>query len=68
VRREPPPEGSLEKLLTDKQDELRGRPRDWIDDFGDWRRTTDWFGTIVALLLLAASLVWLWMVWEGLVR
>jgi len=65
VTRGPPPEGSLEKLLTDKQDALRGRPEDWIDRFGDWRRTTDWFGTPLAVLLLAASLVWLWMLWAG---
>jgi hypothetical protein len=32
----------LERLIAEKQDELRGRPRDWIDDFGDWRRHTDW--------------------------
>lgn len=39
----------LEKLITDRQDELRGRQRDWIDDFGDWRRRADWIG--VALIV-----------------
>jgi hypothetical protein len=55
----------LEKLIRDKQDELRGRPLDWIDVVMDRWRTTDVFGTTVALLLLAGALLWLWMLWMG---
>ncbi|MBT1509456.1 hypothetical protein KIP88_02980 [Bradyrhizobium sp. SRL28] len=45
----------LEKLITDKQDQLRGRPRDWLDDFGDWRRRTDWAS--VALIVGAVLVI-----------
>ena len=52
----------LERLITEKQDRLRGRPRDWIDDFGDWWRRVDWVGTALVgvwliLTLLALELV-----------
>jgi hypothetical protein len=64
--RSPPPEGSLEKLITDRQDELRGRPRDWLDDFKDWRQGIDWRDVLfnVSLLMsfiwMAAVMVSLW--------
>jgi hypothetical protein len=37
----------LERLITDRQDQLRGRPRDWIDDFGGWGRRVDWTGVAI---------------------
>ena len=42
----------LEKLIGEKQDRLRGRPRDRLDDFQDWRRRLD-----VETLIGAVSLV-----------
>ncbi|GLQ36735.1 hypothetical protein GCM10007908_03550 [Rhizobium albus] len=27
----------LEQIIRNKQDQLRGRPRDWLDDFKEWR-------------------------------
>jgi hypothetical protein len=50
----------LERLIATKQDRLRGRRRDWLDDFADWRQRVDseaWIA--VTLLLLLAVLVWL---------
>lgn len=56
----------LERLLRDRQDQLRGRPLDWIDRFGDWRRSVDWHGIIIliavpllTLLAVTAVVVWL---------
>jgi len=51
----------LERLLSEQQDRLRGRRRDWIDDFADWRQRTDWSSVAIifgppALVLL----VWWW--------
>lgn len=43
--------GDLERLIRDKQDALRGRPRDWIDDVSDWLRAVDW----TAIVLIAAA-------------
>jgi len=45
--------GLLEKLLRDKQDQLRGRPEDWIDRFGSWRRRTDWIGITIVTVWVA---------------
>jgi hypothetical protein len=55
----------LEELLRNRQDQLRGRPRDWFDDFGDRRRDTDWLGITVLiavpmLTLLASVVLVLW--------
>lgn len=57
----------LEKLIRDKQDELRGRPEDWIDRFMDWYRRQDWDDyciMVVSLLFvsigLAFSIVVIW--------
>ena len=55
----------LEDLIRDRQDQLRGRPRDWIDDFGDRRRNTDWLGITVLIIvpmltLLASVALVLW--------
>jgi len=48
----------LEKLIGDKQDRWRGRPRDRLDDFADWRRRVDWPGVaIIASPLLLAALL-----------
>lgn len=47
----------LEKLLRDKQDALRGRPRDWIDDFGDWRRRVDWEQVVLIVASVLATLL-----------
>jgi hypothetical protein len=47
----------LERLLRDRQDTLRGRPRDWIDDFGDRRRNTDWLGITVLIIVPVLTLV-----------
>ena len=46
----------LEKLITDKQDSLRGRPRDWIDDVKDWSARTDWAvaSLVVTVIIVAA--------------
>jgi hypothetical protein len=51
----------LERLIAERQDQLRGRPRDWIDDFGDWRRRVDWtrVAIIVGALLLPFAMMWL---------
>jgi hypothetical protein len=43
----------LEQLLRKRQDQLRGRPEDWIDRFGDWRKRQNWVG----VMILAAVLV-----------
>jgi len=37
----------LGRLIERRQDELRGRCRDWGDDFGDWRRRIDWTGVAI---------------------
>lgn len=48
----------LEKLIRERQDELRGRPEDWIDRFVGWHRRQDWVlwatvaVAVVAVLLL----------------
>jgi hypothetical protein len=39
----------LGKLIADRQDQLRGRPRNWRDDFNDWRARIDWDGVILRL-------------------
>jgi hypothetical protein len=44
----------LETLIRRRQDELRGRPRDWIDDARDWWRAVDW--EFVTLIVFAAAL------------
>ena len=51
----------LEQLIRQRQDQLRGRPEDWIDRFGDWRRNADWVGIAIiigpfALLLLITGI------------
>jgi hypothetical protein len=43
----------LEKLIADRQDALRGRSRDWIDDFGDWRRNVDWVRVVLVVATVA---------------
>jgi predicted transposase YdaD len=47
----------LEDLIRQRQDQLRGRPRDWIDDFGDRRRNTDWLGIVVLIVVPALTLL-----------
>lgn len=49
----------LERLITERQDQLRGRPRDWIDDFGDRWRRIDWIDVaiITGALLVSALIV-----------
>lgn len=49
----------LERLIRDKQDVLRGRPEDWIDRFGGWRRRVDWTGVaiIVGGLLVPGAII-----------
>jgi hypothetical protein len=46
----------LEKLIRDRQDELRGRPRDWIDDFTAWHRRMDWV-TVGVVFIVAAPFI-----------
>jgi len=46
----------LEKLIRDRQDQLRGRQRDWIDNFVDWHRDMDWI-TIAVILIVSAPFV-----------
>jgi hypothetical protein len=48
----------LETLIRDKQDAPRGRPRDWIDDFKDWRGRVDGgVGLGCAVLLCAVCII-----------
>lgn len=54
----------LEKLLRDKQDELRGRPLDWIDVAKERLDRIDWTDMMVVLASVA-MLIWLWMIWIG---
>jgi hypothetical protein len=55
----------LERLIIDRQDQLRGRPRDRFDDFGDWRRRVDWWsvaimvGSLVLPFMAVALVMWL---------
>lgn len=56
----------LERLLRQRQDQLRGRPEDWIDRFGNWRLSVDWVGIFIlvavplmTMLAVAAVVVWL---------
>jgi hypothetical protein len=51
----------LERLIRERQESLRGRPHDWIDDFADWRRRADWIGVamIVGAGVIALLAVWL---------
>lgn len=56
----------LERLLRDRQDQLRGRPEDWIDRFGGWRRNVDWLGIFIlfalpAMTMLAVLAVVVWL-------
>jgi len=44
----------LEKLITDKQDALRGRRRDWIDDVKDWSGRADW--AVISIVLTVSVL------------
>jgi len=46
----------LEKLIRDRQDELRGRPLDWID----WFIEIDWKKWIVVMVAVMTVLVLLW--------
>ena len=46
----------LEKLIRDRQDALRGRPRDRIDDFMDWQRRMDW-ATVAVVFIVSAPFV-----------
>lgn len=46
----------LERLIRERQDVLRGRPRDWIDDFGDWRRRIDWIN-VVGIAVIVVSVL-----------
>jgi YD repeat-containing protein len=46
----------LEELIRAKQDKLRGRPEDWIDRFGYWRRRIDWV-TVVTIGTLAFTVI-----------
>lgn len=43
----------LGRLIRNRQDELRGRPEDWLDRFGDWRRQQDWPAILIVLMILA---------------
>jgi YD repeat-containing protein len=46
----------LEELIRAKQDKLRGRPEDWIDRFGYWRRRIDW-ATVLVIAALAFTTI-----------
>jgi len=41
----------LYKLIGDKQDQLRGRPRNWRDDLSDWYGSQVWEDQIFGALL-----------------
>jgi hypothetical protein len=45
----------LERLIREKQDALRGRPRDWIDDVGDHCRRFDWISALIIASPFVAS-------------
>lgn len=45
----------LEKLLRDRQDELRGRPEDWIDRLAEWESRQDWTNNF--MMLSSAALI-----------
>jgi len=50
----------LEKLIREKQDQLRGRPEDWIDRFKGWRHRVDWTTTsLMVLLVMTFLLAWI---------
>jgi hypothetical protein len=55
---------SLEELIRQRQDKLRGRPEDWIDRFVPWCRRQDWIGTtiiawgLVGQLIVLGYLIW----------
>jgi len=46
----------LEKLIRDRQDALRGRRRDWIDDVVDWQQRVDWL-TVGVIAIVSAPFV-----------
>lgn len=54
----------LEKLIRDRQDQLRGRPEDWIDRFIAWKQRQDWVDismlavdiSMLAVLIVSAIL------------
>jgi hypothetical protein len=50
----------LERLITERQDQLRGRREDWLDRFRHWRERTDPVGVamIVGAVVIAALLLW----------
>ena len=58
----PTPGEDLCDLITRKQDELRGRPRNWRDDLGDWWRYLDWeqiaFRVVMAFWCAATLALW----------
>lgn len=47
----------LEKLIRDRQDELRGRPEDWIDRLVDWESRQDWKQNALAGIFVAGVAV-----------
>jgi len=47
----------LEKLLRDRQDVLRGRPRDCRDDLNDWIGRQDWEDRAVRVALFIGILL-----------
>lgn len=54
----------LHDLLKNRQDELRGRPEDWIDRFGSWYRNLDVadlrFNLLMVALIGAPALLLWW--------
>lgn len=53
----------LEHLIRERQDQLRGRPEDWIDRFCDWRNRVDWVGVAIISASLLMPLLILLVMW-----
>ena len=52
----------LEKMIRDKQDQLRGRPEDWIDRVMEWMRAPiGWHHYLIAFIAFVAGYWALWM-------
>lgn len=56
---------NLEEIITRRQDELRGRPRNWRDGLSDWWRTFSFYDTFF-MVWVWVSMLWLTVALSGL--